>query len=790
MNGFLSSRMYRKLSGVFLFGLLFLFFLPVAARKASRPNLLMTPERIAAAKRRVVADTAYQSAWATLKGEADQSLASNDIYKVEVLSLAYLMTDSAKYSDAVVRLLEQAARAESWGVGEMLARTPAWNSELKLAEKAFLCAIGYDAVYPLLSARQRGELAAAFDRLALEPLMGDWLCEPTRIHSLNSMGHNWWTSCAGMGGILALALARELPHAADMADRLHGQLPQWFAFAGDVLQNKPRSFDRAGGMYESLNYASFGIYQALLFMKAWENAHSGQSFGRIPQLENLADYMTGVCYPRSGILYSLNFGDSHKNITAGACAVMLIALGYDDPALLWYLKNETPRQHRQGLYPDMPLGFLYCPDTGSAPPVPAKPTSLLLADFGWATMRNSWEKDETMLAVKCGHTWNHAHADAGSLILFHKGVDIIKDAGNCSYGKPDYRNYFFQSEAHNVVLFNGEGQPRDQQYCGSMLDGTVSDLLDGGTIKYVLANATGPYAKNFTRNFRSFLWMDDVIYVIDDMATYQSGQFSWVWHPNGTVRKNGADIDIANGASAVAIRPLYPRMLALSNFVHDYPDDLYWEIVQAPTEDLNGEEEYWKIHLPETTDRVKAVTAIILKEHVGQREMPQITRREGRGWIGLRVKFRGKVTDIYINQLADGRLMHSNSWVSADGWLTDAYLWAVRYPDGESPVGENTDFFLSYGSALRRQKHPGSSEAVQVDGEDATYFSSLAKLSFVMTHDGGVSQVWMNGQPLLDAFFNQTLLPGSLTVNNRPFKGDKSVEGFVRIQINATPNNK
>lgn len=73
------------------------------------------------------------------------------------------------------------------------------------------------------------------------------------------------------------------------------------------------------------------------------------------------------------------------------------------------------------------MGFFYTPDLSKAPAVPQLPTSQLFADFGWATMRDSWEKDATMLAVKSGHTWNHSHADANSFIVFHKGVDIIKD---------------------------------------------------------------------------------------------------------------------------------------------------------------------------------------------------------------------------------------------------------------------------------------------------------------------------------------------------------------------------
>lgn len=128
--------------------------------------------------------------------------------------------------------------------------------------------------------------------------------------------------------------------------------------------------------------------------------------------------------------------------------------------------------------------------------------------MGWATLRNSWKDNATMLAVKSGYTWNHSHADANSFILFHKGIDILKDVGKCWYKFPEYRNHFFQSEAHNVILFNGEGQIREHQYYGSPLRGYLHHLMDGDNVKYILADGTGPYADKFSRNFRHFLWMD------------------------------------------------------------------------------------------------------------------------------------------------------------------------------------------------------------------------------------------------------------------------------------------
>ncbi len=159
--------------------------------------------------------------------------------------------------------------------------------------------------------------------------------------------------------------------------------------------------------------------------------------------------------------------------------------------------------------------------------------------MGWATMRDNWNKNATMLAVKSGLTWNHAHADAASFILFHKGSDIIGEVGRCWYKLPEYRNYFFQSEAHNVVLFDGKGQPRHQQYHSSPIAGNVSNLIDTLGIRYVLADATGPNSDRFNRYLRSFLWIDDIILVIDDLASHEEGSYQWLWHPIGTTVKKG-----------------------------------------------------------------------------------------------------------------------------------------------------------------------------------------------------------------------------------------------------------
>lgn len=671
------------------------------AANIKHPSLLFTPERVERAKKTVSTDKARGEAWKSILAQADALLEKNDVRKMEYLALAYQMTDDKRYGEKLRSMLLDIAKIPSWADAEMMMRNPSWRSELQMAHKSFQISVAYDAVYNLLTPSERKEIAQGVWRLAGEPLLGDWLLDDTRIHSLNSMGHNWWTSCVGMGGLLALAISNEVPEAATAAKKAVDSLPEWFAFAGDEIQMKPRTFDRDGGMYESINYASFGITEALLLRMAWLNSHPGEKLPEIAQMKLLPSFFSHVAYPRTGMLYSINFGDSHKNVTGESSMVLAYAMGEKDPATLWYLSQLEQNQHREGFPLNYPMGLLYVPDFSNAPSTPDLSSSHLWKDFGWATMRDSWDKDATMLAVKSGMTWNHSHADANSLILFHKGVDIIKDAGNCSYGKPEYRNYFFQSDAHNVVKFNGEGQPKAQQYHGSPLPGNVSSLLDGGNVKYVMANGTGPMSRWLSRNYRHFLWIDNVIYIIDDIVSHEPGQFEWLWHPGGDVKKRGGDLEITSGESSVVLRPLYPEPLAPSNYVHDYPNMLWWEIIDAPTESLDGTEQYYSFHLPKVTDRVKGVNAIILKDSPEQKNLPVMTRKEGKDWIGVRTVDNGKVTDLYINQLADGRLMHLNSWINAEDWTTDAYMIAITYEEGSDPM-KSSDVAMIHGSALKK----------------------------------------------------------------------------------------
>ncbi|MDE6422139.1 MAG: heparinase, partial [Muribaculaceae bacterium] len=328
--------------------LLIVVIYPIWAANISHPSLLFTPQRIEEAKKMMKADPARETAWKSILKQADELLEKNDVRKMEYLALAYQMTGEQRYGDKLRTMLLDIAKIPSWGDSEMMMREPAWRSELQMAHKSFQIAVAYDAVYNMLTQKERKEIAQGVWRLAGEPLLGDWILEGTGIHSLNSMGHNWWTSCVGMGGLLALAISNELSEAASAAKIAVESLPEWFEFEGDEIQGKPRTFDRDGGMYESINYASFGITEALLLRMAWLNSHPGAKLPEIKQMELLPSFFSHVCYPREGMLYSINFGDSHKNVTGESSMALAYAMGVKDPVTLWYISQVEPNQHREG----------------------------------------------------------------------------------------------------------------------------------------------------------------------------------------------------------------------------------------------------------------------------------------------------------------------------------------------------------------------------------------------------------------------------------------------------------
>jgi hypothetical protein len=627
------------------------------------------------------------------------------------LGLAYHVTNSEQYAARLREGLLHFAAYTAWHGPGFTKRVPPWHSELNTARFCVGMGAGYDAIYNLLSAADRQTIAEAITRMGITATLEDWLSPATRIHALDSMGHNWWSVCVSSAGIAVLSLYGDDARAPEWLRRVNEGITEWFSFGGNVLQNKSITFDSGGGFYESVNYANYALFEYLRFRLAQSNVFPHAKQPDYAPLSKVSEFFFQTFYPSSIAPACVNFGDSSTHLQVVPTIRLLNEMGYSHPADSWYLAacsrtgTEPARQS-----PPQALDFLCSKPMPTGMRAPAS-DSILYSDIGWAVMRDSWKENSTLLAMKSGFTWNHAHADAGSFILFHAGVPLLVDSGTCSYGDPAYSRYYVQSPAHNAILFNGQGEPPEDHLHGVKFPGQLHRLIDNLGVKYVFADATGPMAEYLSRNYRHWLWLDSVILIFDDVESHQEGTFDWLLHYAGTAARDGNQVRVTNGPATVDVRFVFPNAL----------DAL--EEQGLAEHDPQRKIPYYVFRTRESTQVQKFITAITPHSPQGG-TLPVIQPLSGTDAVGVRIQNGNQVTDVYLNLQADGRRMHLNSNNTIDGWETDAYLLAWTRPsDRPDDPSAVTRFFVSCGSYVRR--------------EGKAYLDSLSK----------VFAVWEPGKP-------------------------------------------
>jgi hypothetical protein len=424
-------------------------------------------------------------------------------------------------------------------------------------------------------------------------------------------------------------------------------------------------------------------------------------------------------------------------VDSTATVLLLIACGLATPDSSRYLQHV--HTHSEGVL----LSLL------RQHPEPAvhgnAPMSIIYPRMGWATMRSSWENDATFLAMKSGYTWNHAHPDAGSFILFKQGMPLIIDSGTCSYSRPEYTTYYRQSRAHNVILFNGAGQPDEDIDRGCKFPGQMHCLIDGLGMKYVYADATGPMARWFSRNYRQWLWSDDVLLVIDDVHAHTAGRMDWLLHYDGEYTDNSeGSVTLKNGVAEAVVKMLYPA--------NRHREDI-------GLADHNPDRKLpYLVFYPEDAARSRQfITAICLNPEA----IPKFEILEGENYVGVRVHTQHSLEETYLNLRAINGSIHTSSGIRIGDWMTDAYLLHTsRSSSGDAAVQR---YFVSDGSYLRR----GSRSVLETltkltacwsQGETMEVFSCDAPASLQIAADDSPQSVGWNGTAVPTVYDNEKRL--------------------------------
>jgi hypothetical protein len=756
----------------------------------SHPYLFFTADDIARLKDRIEKDKPAEEAWSKILAGATRAVEQLDAGSgrggdrgmgggMEQLCLAYRMSGDKKFAERIKQLLQDQMQRPDFSEAYLLERDPPWHSGLQTGGACYNFAIGFDCIHDLLSSEESKTFANALVEKGINLILQDWVLGNQRIHSLDTMGHNWWSVCVFNAGIASIAILDEEPRALQWVERIGAGSVEWLTYAGSALETKPRNIDREGGFYESVGYSDLGISNFLRFRLAWNNAFRSPKAPDVPVIEKFGDFFCNTSYFNNGRVVSLFFGDGSLTSNGRRSVSMAWANGMHKNRYLWYLnqfKQDTTEVPERASAFDLVYGPTKA-DLAQIPIVPDLPNSVVFPDMGWAALRSSWEKNATLLGVKSGFTWNHSHADAGSFVLFHGGEYLLVDSGGTSYAAPEYDGYYRQSMAHNVVLFNGQAQNPEDTYFGTQFPGTVSHLMDAGDLKYVFADATGPTAWRFVRNFRHFLWIGDVILIIDDVKSFEPGQFEWLLHVGGKAQKKDLDLEVAGEKASVLVRPLFPEMFSgNAGLSTDYPEKMRLvEKSGLKDHDLKTKDTYYAFTPAEPARRTKFIVAVVLVNESNRKILPKFERLQSLEMNGVRIRQKGTVTDVYLNLLADGRIRHRNANATINGWETDAYLMAITYPEG----ADMTDFdaasrlFIADGSYLRRNGK------VMLD--------SLSKVYLTATKRDNTLDLLLQGQPVVNAILRTAWNPSVVIVNGEnskvPYdKSSKSVTISLRRQ--------
>ena len=553
----------------------------------------------------------------------------------------------------LVAALENVASFAVWTGPSNALRDPPWHSDLSTTRIAFAFALAYDMLYPSLSDDERSIIAGALIEKGIKPLLDDWVLPGTRVHALDSMGHNWWAVCIGLAGVALLPVADLVPQAEEWFAAIDEALGEFVDYAGAPLHGKVPNFDDKGLFYESVGYFNYGAGELMRYIWHAERCRGAACAARRPLMDKFGDAVMALSYPADGGLKFLNFGDSSTDTSVTFLAKYLILCGYSSPALFECLRRSRREDDLADLFHGGAL-------TGRVGGFGSLPKLAAFEKTGYAIWRSSWEDGATLFAVKSGFTWNHAHEDAGSFVLYAGGEPLFTDSGSCPYGDKLYQEYYVRGEAHNLVLLGGKNQPPENIYRGCKFPGSIlfaeqlfAECPTPG-VAVICADATGPVANLCARNYRSFVILDNRTFVIfDDIYTHEPCSAESLYHFDGGAEARDGALHIHGECASARVIPILPEAAEIS-----FRDG--WLEQKRPAR-------YAAITAPGEAKARLLVTVVTLDGSAS------VSRISGGDWEGVALT-GGTEARVCFNLRADGRRMHVNSNNNIDGIDTDAYL--------------------------------------------------------------------------------------------------------------------
>jgi len=599
-----------------------------------------------------------------------------------VLGTKYIIEGDLECAERLKQLLLHLISFERWYSASYSNRTPVpWHSDLCSTCTTLALAKIYDLIFDYLSDEERRTISDGILEKGVYAALGDWALPETRIHAIDSMGHNWWSVCISESATAFLALSDFVPEdkKRKILDCVDNTLADYMRYPGNRLFNKLANFDDKGLFYESVNYNNYGTGTLLRYL--WCNE---RYFGRNETIRNaipdgLSDAAMKLSYPctRDGKLFYefLNFGDYSYGSRIDCLAKFSVLTGIASSAM-----KACASTYGNELWDE--IGEHYIPKklNGSCDYLPNNE----LYSSGYAVSRSSWDIDATLLAVKSGYCWNHSHNDSGSFIIYHNGKPFFIDSGTCCYDSPLYHAYYCQDCAHSVLRIGNKGRRDEELYRGTRFCGSLTDSYESDGLFFVQADSTGPMAHLCSRMYRNFIWLENRILVIfDDVFCHEDNTLQFTLHFDGEYSAADGYVDFDNGTNRARLTSQFPEGMTISEKTGHLD---HMENEDTPYIELSTAEEK-RTHL-----------LIHTLELDNDKHGVKYETISGKNSSGIRIIDGETEREIWFNHMADGHIMHDNSNNIIAGFDTDAYMLVITHNKKQ-----NTEKVLVIcGSYLRR----------------------------------------------------------------------------------------
>jgi len=649
----------------------------------THPGLFFSKEDIENYKQRLQCDSAAAARYREITAEADSCLKEELVSETEAnggsgqhadfglinrqanrfcdcLGVKYLVEGDKACAEKIKRLLLHFISFERWYSASYSVRTPVpWHADLCSTRTTLALGYAFDIIYDYLTPDERHKIAEGILEKGVIAALSDWVLPETRIHALDSMGHNWWAVCIAEAANALLAIADEMPEqSADYLALVDEALADYLRYKGNSLYNKQRNFDEQGLFYEGIGYNNFGSGTLLRYLWCRERYSGRNEVIRSAIPEGFCDSVMTFSYPvtengRTKYFF-LNFGDSGVDPEIDLFAKYAFLLGLSSEALNACLSTYKTdiRDEIGGLYVENLQGKLnYLPLNQ-------------IFSSGFAVSRDSYEPDSTLFAVKSGYCWNHSHNDSGSFVIYHKGRPFFIDSGTCFYDSPLYHAYYCQDAAHSVLRVGGKGRRDEELYRGTKFSGTLTDSFSGEDYFFVQADSTGPMAHLCSRMYRNFIWIENRLLVIfDEVYCHEADTIQFSVHTESSFSNSGNEILFDNGISKARL-------------ISHHPETVYSE----KEGHLDHKEKEIMPYAELSTLKKDRTHLLITTIELDHDEKPFSFRLlEGKNATGLLIEDERTSREIWFNHMADGHVMHDNSNNIIAGYDTDAYMLMLMH---------------------------------------------------------------------------------------------------------------